>query len=56
MYPPFNNQEDAPGVLYALEQNDYVLCIARSQKNGPSLLFVFHLRHAACERARRLSR
>ena len=34
MYPPFNNQKMRQAVLYALEQNDYVLGIAGSQNNG----------------------
>src|SRR6185437_4345922 len=34
MYPPFNNQKMRQAVLYALDQNDYVLGIAGSLKNG----------------------
>ena len=34
MHPPFNNQKMRQAVLYALDQNDYVLGIAGDKKNG----------------------
>ena len=34
MYPPFNNQKMRQAVLYAIDQNDYVLGIAGDVKNG----------------------
>ena len=34
MYPPFNNQKMRQAILYAIDQNDYVLGIAGSAKNG----------------------
>ena len=53
MYPPFNNQKMRQAVLYALDQNDYVLGIAGEPEERPSLLFLFHLRDSAVERSRR---
>src|SRR6266478_3579132 len=34
MYPPFNNQKMRQAILYAIDQNDYVLGIAGDVKNG----------------------
>jgi peptide/nickel transport system substrate-binding protein len=34
MYPPFNNQKMRQAILYAIDQNDYVLGIAGDAKNG----------------------
>lgn len=34
LYPPFNNQKMRQALLYAIDQNDYVLGIAGDAKNG----------------------
>ncbi len=34
LYPPFNNQKMRQAMLYAIDQNDYVLGIAGDAKNG----------------------
>ena len=34
LYPPFNNQKMRQALLYAMDQNDYVLGIAGDMKNG----------------------
>src|SRR4249919_839868 len=34
MYPPFNNPKMRQAVLYAIDQNDYVIGIAGDKKNG----------------------
>jgi len=34
LYPPFNNQKMRQALLYAIDQNDYVLGIAGDLKNG----------------------
>jgi peptide/nickel transport system substrate-binding protein len=34
MYPPFNNAKMRQAVLYAIDQNDYVIGIAGDKKNG----------------------
>ena len=34
MFPPFNNQKMRQAILYAIDQNDYVLGIAGDVKNG----------------------
>ena len=53
MYPPFNNQKMRQAILYAIDQNDYVLGIAGDVKNGHPCYSLFHLRHAARQRGRR---
>ncbi len=47
LHPPFNNVKMRQALLYMVNQQDYVIGIAGDPKNGHTVLFVFHLRHAA---------